>query len=257
MSEGQTRVGRRLISLTVVFWASLSPLAWAQQPAAPPAEPPPTWTGNVGAGLSLTSGNTDTLTYNVAFEVTRDPKTRHVMKWTGLYLRSEQNDVLNADRASLAFRDQYALNSRAFVYGQIDYLRDSFKLIDYLIAPTAGIGYKVIDTATTTFAVDAGAGVVWEKNDDFEVKTSGAVTAGERFTRVLTATTSFKHAATALWKANDFGDGLYTVGAGIAVKINERMALTVDLVDTFKSEPPAPGIGKNDVALVLALTVKY
>ena len=244
-----------------LVWVTLSGIvspqvARAQTPAAP-SELPATWTGNLGAGLSLTSGNTDTLTYNVAFEVTWDPKARNVMKWTGLYLRSEQNDVLNADRTSLTFRDQYSLNARAFVFGQIDYLRDSFKLIDALVAPTGGLGYKVIEMEDMTFAVDAGAGVAWEKNEDREVRTSGAVTAGERFMRVLTETTSFKHATTALWKANDFGDGLYTISAGIGVKITDRLQLTVDLLDTFKNEPPTPDVGKNDVAVVLAITVKY
>ena len=57
--------------------------AVAQQPAAPD---PGTWIGSAGAGLALTSGNSDTLNFNVAFDVTRDPKTRNIMKWTGLYL---------------------------------------------------------------------------------------------------------------------------------------------------------------------------
>ena len=41
---------------------------------------------------------------------------------------------------ALAFRHQYALTPRAYVFGQLDYLRDTFKLIDYLVAPTAGVG---------------------------------------------------------------------------------------------------------------------
>jgi hypothetical protein len=52
---------------------------FAQQPPVAPAEPPPgTWIGTAGAGMSLTSGNSGTVTYNVAFDVTRDPKTRNV-----------------------------------------------------------------------------------------------------------------------------------------------------------------------------------
>lgn len=137
--------------------------ALAQQPAAPPPDPG-TWIGTAGAGLALTSGNSDTLNFNVAFDATRDPKTRNIMRWTGLYLRSDQNDALVANRLSLAFRDQYALSARAYTFGQIDYLRDTFKLIDYLVAPTVGAGYKLVDTAITKFSADGGLGAVWEKN---------------------------------------------------------------------------------------------
>ena len=132
--------------------------AVAQQPAAPD---PGTWIGTAGAGLALTSGNSDTLNFNVAFDVTRDPKTRNIIKWTGLYLRGEQNDALVANRLSLSFRDQYALTARAYTFGQLDYLRDTFKLIDYLVAPTAGVGYKVIDTAITKFSTAPTTSVPW------------------------------------------------------------------------------------------------
>jgi putative salt-induced outer membrane protein YdiY len=230
--------------------------AYAQQPA-PPVEDPGTWTGSAGAGLSLTSGNSDTLNFNVAFDLTRDPKTRNVMKFKGLYLRGEQDDATTVNRTSLSFRDQYALSTRAFMFGQLDYLRDTFKLIDYLVAPTAGVGYKVIDTEPTKFAVDAGVGVVWEKNPDFDVRTDVALTAGETLVHQLSATASFKHAANALWKADDFADGLYTVSVGVAAQITPRVQLSFDVLDTYKNRPPTPETKKNDIALVTAIVAKF
>lgn len=223
----------------------------------PPPPDPGTWIGTAGAGVALTSGNSDTLNFNVAFDATRDPKTRNVMKWTGLFLRGEQNDALVANRLSLGFRDQYALSARAYTYGQIDYLRDTFKLIDYIVAPTAGLGYKVFDTAATRFSTDAGLGAVWEKNPGLDVLSSMALTAGEQFEHALTATSTLKHAATALWKANDLADGLYTVSIGLATRISEQLQLSVELLDTFKNRPPTAATKKNDVALVTAITAKF
>jgi putative salt-induced outer membrane protein YdiY len=250
-----------LIAVAVFAGAAMllvSPsVAFAQQPAAPPAPDPGTWIGSAGAGLALTSGNSDTLTFNIAFDVTRDPKTRNIMKWTGLYLRGEQEGELTADRLSLAFRDQYALTPRAFVFGQIEYLRDTFKLIDYLVAPTVGVGYKVVDTEPTKFSVDAGLGVAWEKNPNVDVKTSFAITAGEKLEHALTPTATIKHAATALWKADDFADGLYTISFGLATRISEQVQLSVELLDTFKNRPPTPETKKNDLALVTNITAKF
>ena len=245
-----------LLALIVGLGFLLPSTAFAQQPDAPPPDPG-TWVGTAGAGLALTSGNSDTLNFNLAFDATRDPKTRNVMKWTGLFIRGEQDDALVANRLSLAFRDQYALSDRSFVFGQLDYLRDTFKLIDCLIAPTAGLGYKLVDTGITKFAVDGGLGVVWEKNPDRDVRASMALTAGEKLEHQLTPTSTIKHAATGLWKANDLSDGLYTFSAGLGTKISERLQLSVDLLDTFKNRPPTSATKKNDVALVTAITAKF
>jgi putative salt-induced outer membrane protein YdiY len=97
-------------------------MARAQAPA--PPEPPKTWTGTAGVGVSITSGNSDTMNYNIAFDLTRTPKARNVTKWTGLYLRGDQNDTVVVNRTSLGFRDEYTLSGRTFVFGQVEYLRD-------------------------------------------------------------------------------------------------------------------------------------
>ena len=247
---------RRVAARIALAWLLSTSPAFAQQPAAV-VEDPGTWTGSAGAGVSLTSGNSDTLNFNVAFDLTRDPKTRNVMKFKGLYLRGEQDDATTVNRTSLSFRDQYALSTRAFAFGQVEYLRDTFKLIDYLVAPTAGVGYKVIDTEPTKFAVDAGLGVVWEKNPDVDVNTDVALTAGETLAHKLSTTATFKHALTALWKADDFADGLYTFSVGLAAQITPRMQLSFDVLDTFKNKPPTPTTKKNDIALVTAIVAKF
>lgn len=237
--------------------ASLSWVSGATAQPAATASPAKTWTGTTGVGLSLTSGNSDTTNFNVAFDVAHDPHTRNVMKWTGLYLRGKKDDALTVNRTSLGFRDELTLSSRTFAFGQIGYLRDTFKRIDYLIAPTAGLGYKVIDTDATKFSVDAGAGAVWEKNPGRDVEASLALTAGEKLAHQLTPTASFTHAATGLWKANDMADGLYTFSVGLATRISGRVQLSVDLLDTFKNRPPTAATKKNDVAIVTAITAKY
>lgn len=250
-------IGTRMPAVLVAAaWLLCAPGASAQQAGAPPA-PAKAFTGTAGVGLSLTSGNSDTTNFNVAFDLTHDPKTRNVMKWTGLYLRGKKDEALTVNRTSLGFRDEFTLSNRTFVFGQVGYLRDTFKLIDYLIAPTAGLGYKLIDTDTTKFAVDAGAGAMWEKNPGRDVRSSLALTAGEKLVHQLTPTASLTHAATGLWKANDLADGLYTVSIGLATQISGRVQLSVDVLDTFKNRPPTPTTKKNDVAIVTAITAKF
>lgn len=224
---------------------------------AAPAPPPPTWVGSAGVGMSLTGGNSDTLNYNLTFDVTRTPKARNVIELKAQYLRGEQNGAVAVDRTSIGVRDQYTLSGRLYLFGQVEYLRDTFKRIEYLVAPAVGVGRKVIATEATQFSVDAGIGSMSEKNPGRAARTNAALTASETLTHQLTPTASITHGASALWKANDFSDGLYTVSLGLATTVAERLQLSLNLLDTFKTKPPTAATKRNDVSFVAAITVKF
>ena len=102
--------------------------------------PPPPWTGSLGVGVALTGGNTDTTNINVTFNAVYDPKTRNVVKIDSLYLRTTSVGAPTADRISSGIRDEYALSERVFAFGEVRYLRDRFKSIEYLFAPLVGAG---------------------------------------------------------------------------------------------------------------------
>jgi putative salt-induced outer membrane protein YdiY len=243
------------MTLTVTF--ATASFAWAQAPAAPPAAPPPPWTGNAGFGFSLNRGNTETTNLNASFEATHDPKTVSVWKFKGLYLRGTTNDTLAVDRLFLEGRNERKLSERAFLFGQLQFLQDEFKQIDYMVAPGVGAGYKVIVTPTTTFNVDAGFGVKLEKNPGFERRTDAVVTASDKFEYKLSPTASITQSFGALWKANEFGDALYTFTVGAAAALTTRTQLKIELLDTYSTRPPNTAVKKNDVALLTALVYKF
>ena len=245
---------RAFVGLASMFALLASSLPAAAQAPAP--APPPVWTVAASAGLALTSGNSDTSTVNVAYDLVYNPGTRNVVKSDALYLRGENQGKLASNRLNVNLRDEYSLNARTFVFGQNQYLQDEFKSIDYLIAPTAGLGYKVIDTAPTKFSVDAGIGGVWEKNAIGDVHSSGAVTFSEKLNHALTSTTALTHGFSALWKTKDWEDALYTFGAGVAVSMSTRTQLKVELLDVYKNKPPTPAVGKNDLAILMAIVYK-
>src|SRR5262245_36763735 len=187
-----TRATVLMVGVQCIAWLLLTSQAFAQNPAQnppqppsaqPPAppEPPKAWSGNAAAGLALTSGNTDTSTVNLGYGIAYDPHLRNSVTSTGLYLRSKSEGAFTADRIELNGRDEYKIRDGIFVFGQMQYLRDQFKDITYLLAPTGGIGYKPINTPETTLALDGGFGVVWEKNPGFDVTSSAAVTTGDKF----------------------------------------------------------------------------
>jgi len=233
---------------------------WAQPPTPPPPAPtgpPQGLSGSAGFGLSLTSGNSDTINLSATVDSIYDPKTNNVMKWNALYLRGKQNGVVSVNRISAMFRDENTINGRMYVFGQIDTLHDTFKEIDYLVYPSAGVGFKVLNSMATQFSVDAGAGAVIEQDEGVVARGAIALTLSEKLVRQLTETTTLKESAAALLKTNAWSDGLYTFQAGIAAKISTRFQIAVDFLDTYKAEPLDPTVRKNDIALVTSIVAKY
>lgn len=248
----------RLLTLParLTFFAiAAMPLMAAAQPAAPP--PPPGWAVSAGAGLALTSGNTDTSTINAAFELKRDTGSVYVLKSNGLLVYGKSQGELTSDRLALDGRLERRLSARTSLFGQTQYLRDSFKAIDYLVSPTIGVSQLLIKSDRTELAADAGVGVVWEQNEDLDLRTDGAVTAGQQFSRKLTATTELKEKAAALWKMDDFGDALYTFGIGVAASVTAATQLKVEFLDTYKAQPPVATVKKNDIAVLVSFVYKF
>jgi putative salt-induced outer membrane protein len=254
------RLIRVAFSLTLaVFTASA---AAAQPPAppaapAPPEPPPPLWTGSAGAGFSMNRGNTDTTNFNLSFEATRDPKTRSVWKFKALYLRGDTAGTTTVDRFLFDLRNERSLTTRVYAFGALQFLEDKFKQIDYLWAPSGGIGYKLIATPMTTFNVDGGLGAKIEKNTNLDTHTDLVVTSSDKFEHKLSKTSSITQAFGALWKADDFGDALYTFTAGIAASLTARTQLKIEFLDSYASRPPVVEVKKNDVALLTAFVYKF
>jgi putative salt-induced outer membrane protein YdiY len=241
---------RYIVTIAGVLLISGVP-AKAQAPVEPKS-----WTLTTSAGLALTQGNRDTSTVNASYDLIYDPPGRNIVKSDALLIRGKTEGELTGSRLGVNIRDEFKLRDGMFVFGQNQYLRDEFKNIDYLLAPSFGVGRRFFDTEYTKLAFDAGAGGVWEKNPGDEVRSSGAVTAAEKLSQTLTATTTFTQSVTALWKTKEWDDSLYTFSFGVAASISARTQLKVEVLDVYKNRPPLETIKKNDVAVLMALVYK-
>jgi putative salt-induced outer membrane protein YdiY len=251
------RLARIFASSLVLSFAVALP-ATAQDPPATPSPPPaaPSWTGTLSAGIALTAGNTDTTTTNLAFDVQSDRTKRNVVKAEGLNIRSSQDGGEIVDRTSLSMRDEFAFSGRGYVFGQVQYLQDAFKSIDYLLSPTGGVGFKLLDSELTTLAADLSVGGVVEKNPDLERRSDGAVTFAEKGSRKL-GNATITQSLNALWIVSDFGDALYTFQVGLAADVLNHLQLKVDFLDTYKTTPPSELVQRNDTAFITSFAFKF
>jgi putative salt-induced outer membrane protein YdiY len=221
------------------------------------APPPKLWTSSAGAGLAVTSGNSDTQNINIAFNTLWDPKTNRTFKADAVYLLGRNDGEKQLDKATANARYENLFSQRAFWFGELAYLRDPFKEISYLISPLAGAGIHVINTEARKLTFDGAVGAVMESNASFGSETSGALKAGQSFDWNISPSSRFTQRLNGLFKADDFGDALYHFDAGLATTVASRLELKVSYVYDYKNQPPSPEIEKGDSALFAALLVKF
>jgi putative salt-induced outer membrane protein YdiY len=227
-------------------------------PSAPPPPPrPPLWTGSIGVGVSVTSGNADTSTLNVSLDIATRSDVPNVFKAEVLYLRGDRNGELNLNRQSVRARNEYTRDPHIYVFGQVEYLRDTFKDVVYLVAPSLGMGWKVHDTPAKALAFDVGLGAKAEKSMARRSTTSAAVTANQRWRRQLSSHAAVTQSLGALWTADRFDDALYTLKLGLTADLTRRSQVKIELVDLYKTRPPAATVVKNDVSAVTAVVYKF
>jgi putative salt-induced outer membrane protein len=257
-------MSKRIWRVSAVLLSSFAivPVAAAQgtsqTPATPPAaQPTPAWTGSAGLGFTMNRGNTSTTNLNVTFDARSDDKKKDVWKFKGVYLRDKTDGSVSADRLLFDARYERTLSPRLYAFAGLGFLEDQFKHIDYLWAPGAGIGYKLVKTDTTTLTADAGLGAKIEKNPDSDATTDTGVLMNDKFEHKLTKDATLTQGFTALWKASDFGDAVYTFTAGVGAALVKKVSVKVELLDAYISRPPSTDVKKNDVGLITSFAYKF
>ncbi len=246
----------RTLGLLSIVCVSLCAVARAGAQTPAPAASPDPWTGTLGLGVALTSGNSDTRSYNLSFSAVHDPKTRNVFKADGLYLRAEQSGEATADKTSLGVRDEYKLSTRVFAFGELRFLRDRFKQLDALVAPLLGVGWQAVDDKRTKLALDLGVGGAFEKLEGSDTTTSGAVQAGESLSVQLSPSATLTQGAAALWKMDDFGDAFYRFNLGLTATVSARLELKIAYTKDVKTRPATSALVKSDDSLLANLVFK-
>jgi putative salt-induced outer membrane protein YdiY len=247
-AKGRNVKLHEMIFFLLLFLASLPTMVRGQTPVKK-------YAGNFGAGFALTGGNTDTTSFNLSFEATRDPKAKNIMKANGLYLRSSANDRKISDQLRLSYRDDYLMSKRITLYGAMAYLRDPFRNISYLLNPQGGVGLRVYNSARSQLSFSVGAGAAWEKNIGTPVLPRGTLNASQSYLLKLSDAARWTQSLTVMRKTQDVADSLYRFDTALVTTVVKKIDVKIQFMDEYKT--PIPAIKKNDTALITSLLFKF
>jgi putative salt-induced outer membrane protein len=247
---------RRAGSPAAAFAACLATASAAAQECPCPPKPTPGWHGSAGAGLAVTSGNSDTQSYNVNLVVSYDPQKRNMVKIDGFYLKSRAEGEDTADKSAAGARDEYRFG-RGYLVGEVRYQRDRFKQLQSLVTPSIGAGYKLVDLERLSLGLDGGVGLAFEKLEGRAGTVDGALRAGQAFSWKITNTSTLTQAASAIWKMEDLADAFYHVELGLASSISSRLDVKLAGVVDAKSKPASPTLETTDEAFLASVVFHF
>jgi putative salt-induced outer membrane protein YdiY len=205
----------------------------------------------------MTSGNSETINWNLSFDIGKETRNGHDVKLNGLYLRGKENGKLSVDRLKISLRDDYSISDSIVGYGNVNYKSDPLKGIDYLVNPAGGLGWKIQERDKYSLQADIGAGILLEQENGLEKKTSASINSNQSFTYRLSKTARLRQKLDVLWKADNLTDYLVNVSLSLATKITNFSELQAEFLDDFKNKPANIAYKKNDIALILKYVVRF
>jgi putative salt-induced outer membrane protein YdiY len=228
------------------------------------------WSGLLDTGLSLTQGNSDSLTYSLSGKAARVTDRDKITVYTAaIYAKSTVDNVSKATAHAIrgGVRGDLNVSDKVFVFGFTDFEYDQFQDLDLRNVVGGGLGYHVIKTASTTFDVFAGGSF----NQEFFgaipataarpavaalTRKSGEVVLGEELDAKLNKRTTLSERFSIYPNMSNTGSYRFQFDTTAATKLKNWLSWQATYSDRFLSDP-LPGLKKNDLLLSTGLRLTF
>jgi putative salt-induced outer membrane protein YdiY len=235
-------------------------VAQAQPAAVAAATATNRWETTAAAGLTLTSGNTDTILATLGLQTSR--KWQHDEVAAGISGAYGEDDG-DRNQAQIMGYAQYnrLFTEKFYVAIRADELTDDIADLDYRVKLSPMAGYYLIKNPRTTLALEAGPSFIWEHYSPEGLSPYAndyvAIRFGERFEHKLTATTKIWESLEYVPQIDRWTEKYLLAGeVGIDTAISPKVSLRVVLQDIYDSEP-ASGRENNDLRLIAGVGYKF
>ena len=228
----------KLTGMGVVSTLAVS-MAWAEG-----------WDSDLHIGLSLTDGNSETLTLNTGLTTARgddEENTRLGIE----YNYGETKNATTVENIQAYAKQRTVLSGDTYGYADVNYLHDDIADIDYRFIVGAGIGQYLIRDDTTTLGIEFG--LAWIAEDVVETDNIFGLRFGQNYEHQFNENARIFESIEFLPEANDWDNYLINLEAGIEAAINHDLSLRVVIEDRYDNTP-AVGRDENDLAFIAGLS---
>ena len=218
--------------------------------------PPVAWSTAATFGLTVTGGNSQTLSTTLDFNTSRKtPHNEFLFDLNGTY--GETSNVKNAEQLDGTAQYNHLATRRLYYGIKLDGFHDGIAGIDYRLTASPLAGYYLIKEPSTELGVELGPGYVYERLIGSDTTISqGTLRAGERYSHKINGTTKIWQDFEILPYVSNFGNYYMDGEIGITTAITKHAGLTCYVQDYYYSMPALNRL-HNDFKLVTGITYKF
>jgi hypothetical protein len=233
------------------------------------------WSGMLDTGLSLTRGNSATLSYTLAGRAVRQTDLDKITAYaTAVYGKNDTtspsqviaHQITGGLRADINFRPKW------FAFGATDFNSNALQNLDLQNVIDGGIGYHLIKTKNTQFDVFGGAGYNQEFFGSYTLpnlapppatlafpavaQRNAVANVGEQFDAKLGSRSTFSETFNYFPNISGPSGYRYTFNTVFSTAISKWLGWQFSFNDYFLSNPPT-GIKENDLLLSTGLRLTF
>ena len=214
----------------------------------------PKWQHTGGLGLTLTSGNSDTLLLSFNWESFRKWERDELRFRAGLtYGQTDGDDTANSGFVSGSFEHLYT--ERFYVGANAILGYDEIAEIDYRLSLAAVAGYYFIKSEKTSLKGEIGPGFVAENKGGISSQYP-TLWIGERFDHSFSERAKIWQLFNYTPEIGDWANYQMIFEIGAEADITKHFALQVMFRDLYVNQPAA-GRVQNDIRLIAGLAYKF
>ena len=233
------------------------------------------WSGLLDTGLSLTRGNSSTLTYTLSGKAIRQTDRDKITVYTTAVYGKEDNTSpgqTTAHQIQGGVRGDVNVSDRWFAFGLTDFNYNGLQHLDLQNVIAGGAGYHLVKTKATTFDLSGGAGYNQEYFSSYTlanptppppalafpaITQKGAeMVLGEELDTNVNSRTTFSENFTLFPGIGGAGGYRFTFNTTAATKLKNWLGWQVTFADNYISNPPF-GIKGNDLLLSTGLRLTF
>ncbi len=195
--------------------------------------------GEISAGFSQSTGNTENVEFSLSFDANREiGDNEFEIKGDGYYSSSE--DEMNAQKWYAMTRYARKIwNKKWTNFYKLEADHDKFSGIDYRWIPSAGIGYLFCDTPEWKLAVDGAIGLEKTIYNDETEDTDEAVFIGTiSLEKTFSGGSNISHETSVYPSLEEKGEYRIHSESSFTNPVGNGLSLRLSLIVDYDSEPP-------------------
>lgn len=227
------------------------------------------WRGTLGAGLSATAGNTESVGANLSLDAVRATDSNKLTIFgQALYAESHKDGVTTktADQWRLGGRHDWGRkDSSAYLFGSATFERDAMRQLELRSAVGTGVGYRLLREPERSFEVFGGMGYRGDRYTDPGSVVDGRLVShyetlelmlGEESARRLSSSTTWQQRLMLFPNLSSGGEYRASFETVLSVAMTSNLSLTLSLVDRYDSQAATP-LKHNDLLVFTGINVRY